>query len=312
MNLEPGLPGPRVSIVVLTHDRLQSLDRTLRQLAVLPGQPAIIVVDNNSSDGSAAHVKRHFPKVEVVCCATNQGAAGRNAGVRRVRTPYVAFCDDDSWWEAHALDRAMHLLDAHPRLGAVAARVLVGPHDQPEEACELMAKSRIEADGVPGQRQLSFMAGAVVMRTQAFRDVGGYEPRLFLGAEAQLMGLDLATRGWQISYAPDVVVHHHPASTSRESRAMQLLTARNRLWIAWLRLPMAHAMEETMRTLRTASGDGVMNACLQETLDGLPWALRNRRVIPDHVQALWQQSIHQGTHKLASEATGRTDTLEAV
>ncbi len=299
----------RLSIVVLTHNRLPSLDRTLRQLTSLPDQHTIIVVDNNSGDGSAAHVKRHFPDIEVVCCATNQGAAGRNAGVRRVRTPYVAFCDDDSWWAPEALSRAAHLLDTHPRLGAVAARVLVGPQDRLDEHCAHMAASAIEPDGLPGSRQLSFMAGAVVMRTQAFRDVGGYEPRLFLGAEAALMGLDLATRGWQIIYSPEVAAHHHPASTSRESRTMQLMTARNRLWIAWLRLPMAHAMEETMRTLRTASGDGVMNACLQETLDGLPWALRNRRVIPEHVQALWQQAVGQVT---ALTPVGAPAAFEAV
>src|SRR5262245_34272344 len=57
----------------------------------------------------------------------NLGAAGRNAGVRAARTPYVALCDDDAWWAPGALARAAHLLDVHPTLAVVCARVLVGP-----------------------------------------------------------------------------------------------------------------------------------------------------------------------------------------
>ncbi|MEV4708894.1 glycosyltransferase [Actinoplanes sp. NPDC049316] len=41
----------------------------------------------------------------------------RTIGVRRLDTPYVAFCDDDTWWEPGSLRVAAELLDAYPRIG---------------------------------------------------------------------------------------------------------------------------------------------------------------------------------------------------
>jgi hypothetical protein len=43
----------------------------------------------------------------------------------------------------------------------------------------------------------------------SYQSVDGYAPRLFLGAEEPLMGLDLATQGWRTMYAAEVVTHHH-------------------------------------------------------------------------------------------------------
>jgi len=40
--------------------------------------------------------------------------------------------------------------------------------------------------------------GAAVMRAHAYREVGGCEPRRFLGAEEALRGLDPVSRGWRI------------------------------------------------------------------------------------------------------------------
>jgi GT2 family glycosyltransferase len=184
----------RVSVVVLTHNRARELERCLDELLRLPEQPHVIAVDNASDDGTIDHLATRFPGVEWLRCARNLGAAGRNTGVARVSTPYVAFCDDDTWWEAGALGRAADLLDLHPRLGAISARVLVGADDRLDPSCERMAASPLDAKGLPGPALIGFMAGAVVMRTDAFREAGGYEPRFFLGAEEALMGLEFAAR----------------------------------------------------------------------------------------------------------------------
>lgn len=43
----------RISVVVITHNRRDELQRTLERLAALPEQPRVVVVDNASSDGTA-------------------------------------------------------------------------------------------------------------------------------------------------------------------------------------------------------------------------------------------------------------------
>ena len=275
----------RVSVVVLTHDRPCELARTITELRRLPERPRIVVVDNASRAGVVEAVLHDMPDVERVRCAENRGAAGRNAGVARVQTPYVAFCDDDTWWAPGALARAADLLDAHRDIAALSARVLVGDAEHLDPTCEAMARSPLDSTGLPGPALISFMAGAAVMRTAAYREVGGYEPRLFLGAEEWLMGMDLAARGWRMVYVHDVVTHHHPSS-ARDPRARRIAQARNKLWIAWMRLPVASAWAASLAALRDARRCGLLRPALRQAVTGLPWALRRRNVLPRHVQEM--------------------------
>src|SRR4051794_9163761 len=117
----------RVDVVIATRDRRSLLLRTLAELAALPEQPHVIVVDNGSSDGTAAAVEAAQPEVEVIRLAENAGAAGRTIGVERSRAPYVAFADDDSWWAPGALAAAAEALENAPTLAVLVARLLVGP-----------------------------------------------------------------------------------------------------------------------------------------------------------------------------------------
>lgn len=280
----------RVTIVVLTHDRPAELGRCLSQLARLPEQPPIIVVDNGSPQGDriAALVARYKPHTRLVRNDRNRGAAGRNDGVAHAATPYVAFCDDDCWWAPHALRRAADLLDAHPTLALVNARVLVGEHDDEDPACAAMAASPLDAAGLPGPALIAFMAGAAVMRTDAYRAAGGYQPRLFLGGEESLLALDLAARGWRLAYVPEVIIHHHP-SARRSRRQRRIITLRNGLWTAWLRLPGGLACRHSTQLLHEAARDGLLGPVAVRTLLGLPWIARQRRVVPDAVAGQFER-----------------------
>lgn len=298
MSAVPLPHDPRVSVVVLTHNRAGELARSLRRLLDLPERPRLVVVDNGSSDDTAARVSRDFPAVTLVRCPVNLGAAGRNAGVQRVTTRYVAFCDDDTWWAPGALTRASDLLDAHPGIGAISGRVLVGEEERLDPACVRMAASPLDARGLPGPALIAFMAGAAVMRTCAYREVGGYEPRLFLGAEEQLMAFDLGARGWQMVYAADVVTHHHP-SAARDPSARRIAVARNRIWIAWMRLPARSAMRATLRQLREARSVGLSRRVLLDTARGIGWALSRRSVVPERVHRMHQLVFERAPPRVA-------------
>src|SRR5690348_1852305 len=131
----------RVAIVVLTHNRRAEVLRSLERHTRLPEQSRITVVDNGSSDGTAGAIAEHFPQVEIIRVERNLGAAGRTLGVRQATAPYVALCDDDTWWAPDSLRRAADLFDAHPRLAVATARVLVGPQEREDRACEELAHS---------------------------------------------------------------------------------------------------------------------------------------------------------------------------
>ena len=297
------LQDPRVSIVVLTYNRADELMAVLHRLQALPEQAEVIVVDNASSDGTAERVAAEHPQVRLVREASNRGAAGRNSGVALVRTPYVAFCDDDTWWAPGALTRAADLLDHHPRVAALNARVLVGPENHTDPTCDAMAHSPVDARGLPGPALVGFMAGAVVMRTEAFRQAGGYEPRFFLGAEEALLAFDLQALGWALCYRHDVVTHHHP-SPARDVQHRRASLIRNRLWLAWLRLPWPIAWDETRSVLRDAARQGLRTQGLRAALAGLPWVLRRRRVLPPQVVRNWWL-VHRGVPLAQPDPAGR-------
>jgi GT2 family glycosyltransferase len=276
-------PGS-VTIVVLTCNRRDEVLRTLRHLVdAYPALP-IVVVDNASHDGTAAAVGARHPRVTLVRLAANLGAAGRNAGVAATATPYVAFCDDDTWWLPGGIERAVEVLDAHPRLAAVTARVLVGErrHEDPTNA--LMATSPFpNVLGVPGTALVGLLAGACALRRAAFVDAGGYHPRFFLGGEETLLAIDLMARGWHMAYLPDATVCHWP-SPARDGAARRRLLRRNALWCAWLRRPLRGALRATAAWFADARDGRTLRADLRDTLAALPWLLRERRVVPPHVE----------------------------
>jgi GT2 family glycosyltransferase len=277
-------PLTSVGIVVLTHSRFDELSRTLERLLALPEHPPIVVVDNASDDGTPVRLRHRFPEVKVAALSHNLGAAGRNTGVVLLPTPYVAFCDDDTWWAPGALARAAALLDARPTLALITGKVLVGSEEREDPACAVMAASPLPpVPGLPGRPVLGFLAAATVVRRAAFLDAGGFEPRLFLGAEERLLAIDLAAAGWALAYVDEVVAHHHP-SPHRDPRARRRLLLRNELWCAWLRRPAASALRETARALAAVARRPGLAPGLFDAVAGARWALGCRRVVPVGVE----------------------------
>jgi GT2 family glycosyltransferase len=278
-------PDPRVAVVVITHQRRDELLLALRRLLELPERPHVVVVDNGSTDGTAEAVRTRFPQVELIASPVNLGAVGRNLGVARVGTPYVAFCDDDTWWEPGSLGVAADVLDAHPRLAVVTARIMVQPAGTEDPIVPELHDSPVRgADWLPGPALGSFLAGASVVRRSAFLEVGGFSERLWLGGEEELMAGDLAARGWELCYLAALTVHHQ-ASRARDPHRRRRDGIRNTLWTTWLRRPLRPAVRRTVELLRTVPRDRVTAQGLLAAVAGIPWVVRERRVLPPHVEA---------------------------
>jgi GT2 family glycosyltransferase len=277
--------SPPVAVVIVTRNRGPELLGTLVRLRGLDERPPIVVVDNGSTDGTAELVRAHHPGVQVVGLRRNRGGAARTVGARLVDSPYVAFSDDDSWWAPGALRRAVTLLDRHPRLAVLAARVLVGPEERLDPVCDQMAHSPLPpADDLPGPSVLGFIACGAVIRRAAFLEVGGFNVRLGVGGEEELLAIDLAARGWGLAYVDEVVAHHHP-SPSRNPSGRRRVQVRNALWSAWLRRPLGGAARQTAHLAALAMHQpGAWSGMLLAML-GLPWVLRERRPVHGDLEA---------------------------
>lgn len=288
----------RVTVAVITHNRRPELARTLGKLESLPERPAIIVVDNGSADGTAAYVRWHHPAVTLIEPRRNLGAVGRNLALRRVTSPYVAFCDDDTWWDAGSLTLAADTLDAHPDVAAVTARIVVEPSGEDDPIVPELAGSPVAArPGLPGPALLSIMAGASVLRADAFRAAGGFSPRLWLGGEEELLSTDLITNGYWLCYLPGATVHHQ-ASPARDATRRRQLGIRNTLWFTWLRRPAGPALRRTAGLAATVPRDTASAAAFAAALRGLPWVLRERRPVTPELEA--QIQLLEGPRRASS------------
>nr|WP_226924513.1 glycosyltransferase [Georgenia satyanarayanai] len=282
--MAPPEHDPRVGVVVITHNRRTELDRTLRLLRELPEAPPVVVVDNGSSDGTAQAVRRDHPWVTLLASRRNLGAVGRNLGVQLLDTPYVAFCDDDTWWDPGSLTAAADALDAHPDVAVLTARIVVEPAGTEDPIVAELRDSPVQGrPGLPGPALGSFLAGASVVRRSAFTGVGGFHPRLWLGGEEELLAADLAAVGWELCYLPTATVHHH-ASTARDTAKRLRDGVRNTLWFTWLRRPLPAALRRTAVVLGQLRSRPALEGALA-AVRGAPWVLTERRVLPASAEA---------------------------
>jgi GT2 family glycosyltransferase len=269
-------PQPDVTVVVASRNRRDDL------LASLPRHEApVVLVDNASTDDTVAAVREAHPEVTVLTLERNVGARARTVGVERAGTEFVAFADDDSWWAPGDLARAVDLLRAHPRCALVNARILVGPEERLDPVCAEMAASPLAPPvELPGPAVLGFVACAVIVRTAAFAEVGGFDEVVRFPGEEERVALDLAAAGWGMAYVDDLVVHHHPSPRRHSPEARRAAIWRSRLLTAVMRLPAREVARLHARALREAPG----RTGLVQGLRDVPAALRRRRVIPAWLQ----------------------------
>ena len=292
--------GGRIGVVLLTYNRREEAVTALTRLLDLPEQPPVVVVDNASEDGTSEVLRAKFPEVTVIELVHNLGAVGRNIGVAAGAVPYVAFCDDDTWWEPGSLALAADLLDAHPGLAVITATILVEPGSRDDPVNAELRDSPVRGPSwLPGPALGSFLAGASAVRREAFLGCGGFHPKLWLGGEEELLAADLAAAGWELCHVPDLVVHHAP-SPNRDAHTRRRHGIRNTLWFTWLRRPLGPALRRTWFLARTVPRDRVSLLGAVDALRGAPWVLRQRSVLPP-----WAEVRFRALERAQSASTAR-------
>ncbi|MGH2768592.1 MAG: glycosyltransferase family 2 protein [Actinomycetota bacterium] len=118
-----------VGLVFVTTNEKAALIPALSSLyASKPLRPLeVVVVDNASSDGVGKEVAARWPEVQILTQGSRAGLpANLNRGIRATVSPYVMVCNPDLIFLPGAIDALAGFLDAHPRAGIVAPK-LVSP-----------------------------------------------------------------------------------------------------------------------------------------------------------------------------------------
>lgn len=223
--------GVRTTVVVVTWRGRDHVESCLDALAKQHRPHSTLVVDNASDDGTARILAGHPSRPPVLRLPVNRGyAGGLAAALDQVRTPFVAWLNDDAAPSPDWLGELEQALDADPRAAAAAA-VLTTPDGEIQSA-----GTRLTADGhgvdapAPGPSTFGFCGGAALVRTDALADVGGVPADFFCYYEDTDTAWRLRLAGWRVLSVPKATaLHLHGASSKPGSWPFHRWNERNRL-----------------------------------------------------------------------------------
>lgn len=213
-------PGKRI-------DRL--VENLLNQQGIEGERWEILIVDNNSTDGSdvliaeliESYQSLETPKIRSVI-ETNQGAAyARIRAVKEISSDYIAFVDDDIYPDPNWIRNGLNAIKEDPKAAVIAGKTLLSEDIKTFEGFEEVA--RMFAIEEPGESTFNYSprkmhmppSAAVWVRREAWVECVDETPILrgssrdfpFSGDDYEAF-LRIALGGWLLKYDPSLVTRH--------------------------------------------------------------------------------------------------------
>jgi GT2 family glycosyltransferase len=221
----------RCSVIVPVHNRVSLTRQCLEALFGSPPLDAsweIVVVDDASADLTPSILAAYGDRIRVVRLDYNVGFAGAcNQGAAIASGEYLLFLNNDTLPKDGWLDSLVAYADRHPR-GAVFGSKLLYPDGTVQHAGGVICQDRFprhiykgfpaEHPAVNKSRRYQVVTGAcMLVRTDAFFEVKGFDSQFVNGYEDHDLCLRLGERGYEVHYCHESVLYHLE-SASREGR----------------------------------------------------------------------------------------------
>lgn len=271
-----------VGIVVVNYNTRELLRRCLTSVLDSEGvKLSTCVVDNASSDGSAAMVAAEFPQVKLIAnddnvgypAANNQGLVSLGFGLQALdgAPRYALLLNADTEVPADGILKTVQFADDHPK-GAVVGPRLVRPDGSLDlacrrsfptpavSACRMLGLSRLfPRSRVFGRYNLTYLneheiadvdsvVGAfMLVRREAIEQVGLLDEAFFMYGEDLDWAFRMKAAGWRVYYYPEVTVLHVKRASSRQNPRAQV-----EFWRSMEIFYLKHYAAETSRWLHMA------------------------------------------------------------
>jgi glycosyltransferase involved in cell wall biosynthesis len=223
--------GPLVSVVVPAFNAAKTIQETLHSISQQAyGTLEIIVVDDGSTDDTAAIARRHSlddPRFRVISRPNGGVAAARNEGIRASKGEFVAFIDADDLWHPTKIAKQLEtLLSGGPEMALVYSpfrlidsdgKVLASPHKYGVSGWVLYRHfySNLVGNG-----------SALLIRRKVLEEFGGFDPWLKRqgaeGCEDLLLQLRIATR-YRFGEVSEYLVGYRKLAGNMSSNAEQMI-----------------------------------------------------------------------------------------
>ncbi len=267
---------PDISVIIVNYNVKDYLLQCLRSLNASVGSVTteVIVVDNDSHDGSVEELQPLFPSVRWIALDENIGfGRANNVGLEHASGRYVLYLNPDTIIGADTLSVMCKFLDEHPKTGIAGCKVL-NPDGSFQVACRrglptpwvsfcklfglqrLFPSSKLFAGynltylPVDATYAVDALIGAfMVGRTELMRSLGGFDPAFFMYGEDIDLCYRVQQAGFDVTYVHTTsIVHYKGESTKRSSinevrvfyDAMEIFAKKHfggsRIFLAFLRL----------------------------------------------------------------------------
>lgn len=169
-------PNHVVSVVIPAFNRERLVGEAIDSVLSQPVPLELIVVDDGSSDGTAAVVAAYGDAVRYQY-QENRGIAGaRNTGIGLAGAPYLAFLDSDDVWMPNKLQHQLAAFERNPELEAVFGHADQFYDDSVDE--EFRRRHPIKAQDVPAT-----LSAAMLIRREAFERIGPFDSNFDYGVD---------------------------------------------------------------------------------------------------------------------------------
>jgi GT2 family glycosyltransferase len=192
----------------------------------------VVVVDNESSDGTRKLVQSNFPRARVVDSVNRGFGHGNNRGLETTTARYVLFLNPDTEIVDGTFGALVEMLDERPEVGLVGARQLTPDGELfptlrrfPSAARafgEALASERwpvspawageriLDMDVYEREGECDWTSGSFMLaRREALLSAGFLDERFFIYAEEPDLCLRVKRAGWSVRHLPDMTIVHH-------------------------------------------------------------------------------------------------------
>ena len=237
--------NPDLSVCILSWNTRELLRDCLASIFAdgQSGAWQVVVVDNASTDGSAAMVEKCFPRAEVVVTEQNLGfSRGNNLGLARAQGRYWLLLNSDTRVETGALGGLVEFMDGSPEAGVVGPKLLngdgslqlscgVGPNLKTEIANKFLLHKffpffKLGRWDHSEIRVVDWVSGAcLLVRREAAEAVGLLDPEIYMFHEDLEWCTRMRKGGWKTVYFPFSRVYHIGGQSTRKNFAEMLVVS---------------------------------------------------------------------------------------
>ena len=257
--------NPLVSVIILNWNGKEILQECVFSVLKTLYKPIeVIVVDNNSTDGSEKTVEG-IPEVRLIRNGKNLGyAAGNNIGFKNAAGKYCVTLNNDMIVDPNWLDEPVRHMEADNLLAAVCCRqmnyfspkVIDSLYHYPDIGLQFQRMGRNEIyDDHESYKSPGYViaanGGSAMYRASVLQQLCGFEESFFAYYDEIDLCLKLFLNGWKCLYSPTSVVYHKDgASFAKVEKQRHYYIERNRIWLIYRYFPLAMILRNMPRIAR--------------------------------------------------------------